>query len=109
MQELKQTLKFVETHQTHNFMVNPMVKYKWGFRITPSELRNRQIVKNVSRIVNQKSKPQVENNYKALTRAPYTEKNQKLQLCRQHVPLEALYFGVWWIDSGSKIKCCRKL
>ena len=33
--------------------------------------------------------------------------NPKSQLCRQHVLLEALYFGVWWIASASKSKCCR--
>ena len=33
-------------------------------------------------------------------------KNLKLQLCRQHVPLEALYLGCWLVDSASKGKCC---
>ena len=29
-------------------------------------------------------------------------KNLKLQLCRQHVLLEAQYFGGWWIDVAPK-------
>ena len=71
--------------------------------------------------VNQKSQPQVQirlslytymptvspSNYKALSRAPSTEKKKsKIAPVPTACSFGGTIFGGWWIDSASKGKCC---